>query len=267
MEINIENSLRRYLPIIFELLGEPALNSREWKKINKKFTHLLVKRKEQFAANNEFLIVEMSLYDLIVEALKGTEIAICMLNLIKMTMEELIINVSFEDRKKLRPTIYNLLLSFNLKYNNYLAELLVLNSLARTGFRLVEVESIISGNKSADFLISNVKNNETYLIEVVSIHLHNDMQDLARFINGKLADKYDDKTKSGLGSVPIIIIPVIWSTYDTLLKVADLIANRLLFKTQVINEPTAFAMFKYSDGSYVMKFGKISTLIDISQEH
>jgi len=265
--INLEVMLKSHLPIIFELLNEQKLTNYQWKKLNRNFIRIYEKRKKEYFKNNEYLLVKSNIYDLITSSIKGELKATMLLAFIKKTLEELTDNLSISEKKKLRTTVYNLLVSFDSKYYNYLGELLILNNLLRSkDYYLSEIESKIVNKKTADFLIKKRDDTESHLIEVVNVHVEDAHIDLDKLLTDKLVAKLNDKRDGETTYLDFKLVPVIWTSYENLRRVENLYKNGFSISFESVWEPTAFAMFTYPENRVIYRFGNISTLFSIMEE-
>lgn len=266
MLINIELQLRKHLPTIFDFFGESTLKTAQWQKINDNFFKNQEERKRRYKANDNYLVVERSIYDVIRAAEAGDLKASMLLSFIKKVFEELSTSIPPLERLKLKKTIFNLLISFDAKYFNYLGELLVLNNILKNEeYRLGGVEIKITKNKTADFLIIKNDNSHSSLVEVVNIHLGERTTNIDKYIEGKLISKVENKTYNNQDYEPFILIPVIWAPYETLKKVEQLYNEGAIRKTKMIWEATAFAMFTYPENHVLYRFGYVTTLLNFNR--
>lgn len=268
MDFNLKHFLEINLPIIFELLVGNELSNSQWQNLSRKFNLKHQKRIAEYNANNNYLLVERNLYDLILSSLKGELQSSMFFSFIKKVLEELTDNLSIDERKKLRKTIFDFLVSFDAKYYNYLGELLVLNNLlSNPDYELLDIEVEIINNKSADFLIGKKNSNETHLVEVVSIHIGDEHNDLEKAIQKKLSKKVLSKTDGIKSHRPFILIPVVWASYKNLRRIEKWYTERSNSPYPNVKELTAFAMFTYDNNKTFYRYGNISTLFNIPNEH
>ncbi len=257
---DVEKSLRICVPFLFELLGSNNISKRDWKKINKKVKNHADEKKKQFFANNNYLKFETNLYDIIIGAtIGGDKPAQIMLIFINTIFFKLTKCLPTEKTALLRDTIYNMLTQFDKDYRNYFAELAVLSMLLENSFTLVRVEKdTISGEKTADFTVE--KDGEITLVEIVSIHFYEPMENIAEFIYGKLTDKIRLKTNNECSHNQFHIMPVLWAFPNDLLKYHQLYKAGRVRLPDNVHEPFAYVPFYDENLDFDNRFLRISYL-------
>ncbi|RFS26224.1 hypothetical protein DVR12_00080 [Chitinophaga silvatica] len=259
--INLEISVRHYLPIVFELLGERKIKPSQWRKINDNYRKI---KKDRFTnyLNNSQKLFEVNLYDLFDMMEIGNRQAYFFLYLIKRSLEELCNAIPENNRYKLRDTLYNMLVQFDHKHRNYIGELLVLNNIVKSQqFELIEIEEPITNSTSADFFLRNKTTGATELLEVVNIHIDQPKEDIKKFIEGKLEAKFEAKTKNQIEYKRFTLIPVVWAPYKILRQIEKLYDDGDGIRLAYSLPPCAFASFDVENTiNFVLKFGTIPTL-------
>ena len=105
--------------------------------------------------------IEACIYDTIVQANKNIPQAYRYLHFINKLCGELSGLLTEKEKKLIRKNVYNMLVSFDLKYLNFFGEILVLNSLMKTKqYRLHDVEMKLSNGKEVDFVLKNISSNK-----------------------------------------------------------------------------------------------------------
>lgn len=82
--IDLKNRLSEYIPILFEFLGDETIS---WSKINSQFMKNLDSRKRLYAANDNYLLIEASFYDIISEGINGNKSALRIFSFINKLLE------------------------------------------------------------------------------------------------------------------------------------------------------------------------------------
>lgn len=258
---NTQASLRHFLPVLFELLEPQNISDSDWKYIDEKVEEWLIEMKRQFAANNNYLRVEVNLYGVIIETMKGDKSATKMYEFIYLTLLDLNRKLAPDQKKQIRDTLRKMLLEFNKDFRNHFAELAVLNTLLNNGYSLLHVETDeIYGDKKADFTIE--KDGEVILVEVVSIHIYKPIDRLSDFINGKIIDKLNKKTNNGSVHRPFKLMPVIWAYPPELAKYRQEYKAGAFQLPENVHEPFAYSTVCTDEENDIWdhRFWKISCL-------
>lgn len=174
--------------------------------------------------------------------------------------------LSFEERQKLRHTLYLVLINFDNKYRNFIGELSVLSKIKEGSpdYRLVGVEKTkIVDNNSADFTFENIHTGELEVVEVLNIHEYETKEndDILRSVLSKIEKKIFDKTKGRNDYTKFILIPVFWGLVDDIKKLNQIFKNQDVPLPKNVWEPFCYCSF---DGPEfpVHKFIRISKLFE-----
>jgi hypothetical protein len=261
LQVDIEPKLREYFPILFELLEGIKL---DWKRINTKFSETHLKRLTDYIRGNREL-VESNFFDVLTEDRKGNKKGTKMLLYFRILLEELSDNLSHDDKKKIKKTLYNLLIESDLNYLNYIGELSVLNLFLHKGiYKLHEIESPLGNGNGADFSLAPVDGGQFILIEVVNIRPQTFPETdalLKKFIEGKLQEKIDKKTKNDNAFLKFRLVPVIWASAKELEWTAKLLKSGITLDVRNITDPCAFCTFEEEEqNGTVFKFGSLFDL-------
>jgi hypothetical protein len=257
---HVKENLRYYLPAIVEFLGEHDF---PWTKVNTDFNKKIEKRLEE--ASGEIFTVEASIYDIIIACKKGLKDYEGLLVFFNRLFEELIINMENNTRAVIKTTVWNLLISFDSKYLNYIGELAVLNNLLKSKtVELIKCEVSLDNNKSIDFDVLFPENGMRVLIEVVNIHLdpqktEDNPHKIKAFLKKRLNDKRKSKTRDSEYADKVHLIPVLWGCHN------DLRIYERFFKTHMLDlpltyEPMAYLTYSDSNGYFETYFNPITKL-------
>src|SRR5690554_5971382 len=113
----VKENIGIYLPAIIKMVGDNL----DWRRIDKLFSDELVKRSKN--ANGDIIRIEATIYDIIIEAKKKNLQAIRFLSYFQRLLEELSVNLSFEEQKLIKKNIRDFLTSFDLKHLDFIGEL------------------------------------------------------------------------------------------------------------------------------------------------
>ncbi len=256
---DVESRLRIFVPALFEFFGTNNLSQKQWRKINANFAREIELRKAKFHANNNYLKVEANIYDLIIGVMEGEESAFILIDFINVVFIRLKKNLPDTDKPKLKKTIYSVLINFDHKYRNFVAELAVLNTLLENGYTLQGVEADYIANKnSADFTLYKDK---SYLVEVISIHIEQGEPDIKRLLADKISKKITQKTGDCEDYKPFTLCPVLWGFKEELKAAQDLFKNGDVSSFPDVHEPFAYLSFTAKGGGFIHRFCGISDLI------
>jgi hypothetical protein len=179
-------------------------------------------------------------------------------------LQELSAHLDLEGKKKIKRTLYNLLIEMDLNYLNYIGELAVLNIFLWKGsYRLHAIESPLGNGNGADFSLEPAGGGENVLIEVVSIRPRTYPETAAKlkmFIEGKLLEKVKKKTKGNMTYLTFRLVPVIWGTAKELAWTAKALKEDIQLDVPGLADPCAFATFPDSRGGTMFRFGSLYTL-------
>lgn len=265
--INIQERLRVYFPILFELLDN---NKIDWKAVGKTFT----KKYEQYQKKHEETTatfqIEASFYSIITAAIKREKGAIMLLDYIQKLFEELTDKLDSNEKKQIRKTIFGFLTNIDAKYLNFLGELSVLNQFKRrTDFKLIQTEAKIlsskKNNTTIDFKFLNTSTNSFEFIEIVNIHLNEKNISSEESINNLITQKISEKLLlKGIKEFPkFFLIPVVWGNWEEIKSVEQ---YYLKYKPSFQNTgiPVCFVPFTDPNGKLVQMFGTIDTIFSYS---
>ena len=262
MTPDIENRMRQYLPLLFELLAPHNLSAHQWKTINKRFSEDFELLKKRVRENGNQIVVEASLYNVISGVINGDQSAVTILDFINNIFARLNRDLNAEQKQKIRKIVFSLLINFDHKYRNFVAELAVLSKMLSENTRLVGIEiDKITGNTNADFTVEI--DGKKVLVEVVSIHFYKSMSDLGKFVNGKITKKINEKTNGGSIYNQFYLVPVLWAFPKELYRFRLLYRSGKIKLPHNVFEPVAYFSFLESNGGgLVHKFESISTLFN-----
>lgn len=261
LQVDMKTKLTEYFPALFTLLENEPL---DWKAINEKFSANHLKRLTNYIHGDRQLL-EANVYDIISEALNGNSQARRMLSFFQHTLEELSRHLDLAGKKKLKKTLYNLLIETDLNYLNYIGELAVLNVfLWKDIYRLHDIESPLGNGNGADFSLEPINAGKNVLVEVVSIRPRNYPNTpslLKQFMEGKLIEKIQKKTKGNSAFLKFFLVPVIWGSGEDLAWTAKLLKSEIRLDVLNVTDPLAFATFpdEVNGGSY-FRFGSLHSL-------
>ena len=126
--VDLESRLKQYMPAMFLLLAEKNLKAQQWRNLNKRFVEEHNRRVDEYARNNDYLLVEANLYDLINAVFGGDKSALHLVGYIDVLFKALDKNLLPQEKAMVRNTIYNALINFDHKFRNFIGELAVLNN-------------------------------------------------------------------------------------------------------------------------------------------
>jgi hypothetical protein len=259
----VKENLKLFVPALVELVDGKDF---PWTKIDSLFSEKIKMRKAEF--KGETIIIEASIYDIIVEAKQQNSSALGLLDFLDKLFEELNDNLNKTERQLVRRNIKQMLISFDCKYLNFIGEIATLNNLVKSKlFRLLSIEEKISNGKSIDFKLLNIEQNKIMLVEIVNIHLNNDKvvdesEAIRLFLTGKLTDKKKLKSINLNNEIQFYLIPVIWGSAKSLKVYSDFYKSNSL-NLEGILEPVAYLTYSDKAGYYYKHyFTTISKLFD-----
>jgi hypothetical protein len=265
LDLDLKSRLRQYLPVLFEFLDVEDFEPEQWDKLTANFTDRFLKRKAEYEANNNHLVVERDIYGVIIGKLKGERSATLFLDFIRKALEELAARLTADEKKLVKKTLFGFLISHDFMFANYLGELLVLNAITKSNsFILKSVESSIAGDLTADFLFEKADGSGNELIEVVNLHIDESHTDLVKHLTKKYRRKLANKRGGHAAYNKFTLIPVIWAPFSDLQRIYEIYQNGDIQKIPYVLEPVAYSCTTMTDGGIIYKFGTISTLLDRS---
>jgi hypothetical protein len=258
----VRENIRLYLPAIINIVGEEDF---DWEQIDELFSAELVKRGAEFNVDGEPLLIQATIYDIIIEVKKGNLQAMRLLSFFQRLLEELSINLTIGERKLIRKNIRDFLLRFNLKYLDYVGELAVINNLVKSKlYRLENVEEKLPSKKSIDFKIKRVEDGKVHLVEVVNIHLVSgkiecDERKIRKFLDYRLSKKIASKNSAA----DFFLVPVLWGCWQDIKVYSEYFKKNEMHLLNVL-EPVAYATFSDpNDKTYCFhRFGNVSSLFE-----
>lgn len=264
--IDLKGRLKEYIPSMFEVLKDEQIS---WVGISKTFEKNYRKRLAKMLPGQETMEVEASFYDLISARLKGNTQAIRQMDFFDKLFQEIGMRLTLKQKQWLKTTIFNILISTDFKYLDYFGELAILNQAIKSGnYTFNQTEFGLGNGKSADFYFHDIKSNRPVLIEVVNAvltrELAGDEDGIKRFLSKRLTDKIEDKRKSDPNTLPFQLIPVIWGPAKDLQILSDFYKRGNSVDVPNTIEACAYCSFTRADGSYIHRFGSLSSLF--SQE-
>ena len=255
LDLDLKARLRQYLPVLFEFLDVEDFEPEQWAKLTANFTDRFLKRKAEYEANNNHLIIERDIYGVIVGKLNGERSATLFLDFIRKALEELADRLTNNEKKLIIKTLYGFLISHDFKFANYLGELLVLNSITKSNsFILKSVESSIVGDLTADFLFERTDGTGNELIEVVNLHLDETHTNLVKHLTKKYRRKLKDKRGGATTYNKFTLVPVIWAPFSDLQRVLGIYQTGAIKKMAYVFEPVAYYSTKKTYGEIIYKF-------------
>ncbi|HEY8659023.1 MAG TPA: hypothetical protein VIL78_08295 [Hanamia sp.] len=259
---SVKTNLEFYLPALIELID---FSDFPWGKIDQSFS----KKWEQrtLESNGEKMLIEASIYDIIIETKKGKRQAIGLLDFLNKLFEELNGNLILSEKVLVRSNAKSMLKAFDSRYLNFVGEMGVLNNMIKSGtYRLSGIEHKLPNGKSVDFKLTQTIKNEEILVEIVNIHLdaervEGNAEAIERFLAHKLTAKMADKKQKLVEDVAIYLIPVLWGGWEDIQVYSDYFKNNQLALPFTL-EPVAY--LQYNDGANYFEhhFKTVSHLFD-----
>lgn len=187
MGINyVKTNLELFVPSLVEFLSGMDF---PWDRIERAFNQEIDRRK--LKGQGKSVIVETTIYDLMIEAKKGNMTAIGHLNFLKKLFEELCDFLAPEERLLARTNVKKMLSALDKRHRTFLAELATLNNLVKTKrYKLTGIETKLPNGKQIDFKLNDICMQKDILIEVDNIFLNSDkIEDnpelIEKFITGR----------------------------------------------------------------------------------
>lgn len=145
MKYDIENSLRKYLPSLIELLGEQKIS---WTSINENLHDYIQKIKTETKVKGQDVQKDATFYSIIVRKISGKGDTDGMFDFFNETCESLGRILSESEKKPLHRMISKVLLTLDYRYLNFIGELATLNKFMKTGeYELINIEEPINEKK------------------------------------------------------------------------------------------------------------------------
>jgi hypothetical protein len=242
VKVNIE----LYLPALVKLID---FDDFPWNKIDKAFSAKWEQR--TIESKGEKMLIEASVYDIIIEAKKNNRQAIGLLDFLNKLFEDLADILTPSEKMLVRSNAKSMLKAFDSKYLNFVGEMGVLNNLIKSGaYRLNGIEYKLPNGKSVDFKLTKTVKNEEILVEIVNLHLdadrvEDDPMAIKKFLAHKLSTKMADKKQNLTNDVVLYLIPVLWGGWKEIKIYSDFFKNNQ-FNIPDTLEPIAY--LQYNDG-------------------
>jgi len=258
----VKVNLEIFLPALVELVD---FRDFPWDKIDQAFTAKWQER--TIASKGEPMIVEASIYDVIIGAKKGKREAIGLLDFFNKLFEELVDNLTPPEKVLVRSSVKSMLKALDSKYLNFVGEIGVLNNMIKSGgYRLNAIEQILQNGKSVDFKFTKTINGEIIMVEVVNIHLdadrvENNITAIDKFLTNKLAVKMADKKQNLTINEDIHLVPVLWGGWENIRIYSNYFRNNKLSLSFAV-EPIAYLQYNNRENYFEHHFKTVSHLFD-----
>jgi hypothetical protein len=217
--------------------------------------------------NSETKIIEATIYDIIVEGMKGNDSAHRYLHFLNQVFNDLSQIINGEERKIIKKNIVDFLTQMDKNYLNYVGEIAALHSLLNKKIYTLEgVEEKLSNGCSIDFKLRKTEDKSLVLVEIDNIHpksdkIENDAEKIKTFFNGRYNQKLKEKNKGLEEKKDFAVVHVIWSGKDDLKIYSDYFKNNKN-QTDNINEPLAYLSLSDYTGYFENRFGRLSNLFN-----
>lgn len=248
------------MPALAKIVGDTEF---DWDYIDKLFSNKLEERTAK--ADGGTLMVEATIYDIIIEVKKGNTQALRLLSYFQRLLEELLMNLTEEEQKLIKRNLRNFLTSFDKRYLTFVGEISVLNNLIKSKtYRLEDVEAELSSNKSIDFKVRKIDDVKLFLVEVVNIHLdsnkiENDEVKIKKFLTDRLAKKIESKKSDS----NFFLVPVLWGGWQDIQIYSDYFKKNKMHIENVL-EPVSYVTLSdpNNESYYFHRFGNVSNLFN-----
>lgn len=256
----VKANLEIFVPSLVELVSSMDF---PWDRMEKAFNQEIERRKLE--GQGKPVVVETTIYDMMIEAKKGNMTAIGHLNFLKRLFEELCDYLSMEERILARTNVKKMLTAMDKRHRTFLAELATLNNLVKTKrYKLTGIETKLSNGKKIDFKLNDIYTHKDVLIEVDNIFLNSDkIEDdpelIEKFIRGRAAQKLGKKTIRLEINQDFYIVPVLWGTASDL-KIYSHFFSSHSVQTGNYFEPLAYLTYSNGKDYYEHYFGNVSNL-------
>lgn len=256
----VKENIRFYLPAITDIVGDTDF---DWERIDKLFSDEVTKRTVK--ANGGTLMIEATIYDIIIEVRKQNLEAMRFLSFFQRLLEDLSMNLTDEEKKIIRKNIRDFLTRFDLRYLDYVGELAVINNLIKSKiYRLENVEMKLANEKSIDFKIRKSEDGKIYLVEVLNIHLDSnkveaDEEKIKKFLTYRLEKKIASKKSD----INFFLVPVLWGGWRDIKVYSDYFKKNKMH-LQNVSEPVSYVTFNdpKNKSFYFHRFGNVSNLFE-----
>ncbi len=261
---DVKTNLAIYLPVLFELLDSKELN---WKTINKRLEIRLNEHKLKYERKGEPILVEASVFGVIVATVRGNEQAKSFLDFIRKLFEELVDHLDKNEKHLIKNNLFGLFTNIDLNYLNFLGELCVLNHIKRnTDYKLQATEFPLDSAKKKgskiDFKFINPRNSKELSVEVMNIHLNEIALWSDEKLNNLVSQKIQEKLNlKGIKLKPtFFLVPVLWGGKEEIEAMIGFY-DRTKPSFQNTTIPACFMAYRYESGPIVHKFGAIDGIL------
>jgi hypothetical protein len=247
-----------------KIVGETDLG---WSHIDILFSKKLDKRAKE--SQGQPMTIEATIYDLIVEVKKNNQQAMRMIDFINKLFEELSLNLKKNEKKLIKRNIRSFLTTLDKGYLNFLGEIAVLNNLLKSKlYELEDVETQLPNNKTIDFKLRKLKDDNSILVEVVNIHLDSERieyknKKIEKFLTERFEKKIESKKMGLEDDIDFYLIPVLWGTWKDLKVYSDYFKDNEIH-IQNVAEPVSYLTFidPNNEYFYLHRFGRVSNLFN-----
>ncbi|MEX2336360.1 MAG: hypothetical protein WD555_03715 [Fulvivirga sp.] len=265
MEFDLKNRLKIYIPALFDLIEEDQI---DWNPIIKNFDKKYNELKKKLKETAEPVPTKSSLYGIITQAIQGNISAIRIFDFINKLFQELSDSLNINERKLIKRNLFDILVSQDEKYLNYVGELACLNTILKTGdYRLLKVEQKleegIKESSHIDFMLLANRTNSKYLVEIVNVHLSKDNTrdnfKIERLLEQKVRNKVLITAKKSVN--PFILVPILWGSHEWIKKILEFYET-IEFQLENVLIPSCYIPFTDSEGNMIHRFGTIDTIFE-----
>lgn len=262
-QIDVRERLRQFLPSLFLLIDDYKFG---WNKINNGLNNKYQQLRLRAQKSKDPLIIEASLYNIIIEAINGKSQAKMLLKFFDNVLYELSIVLTSNDKLLIKKNILDILISFDKNYLNFFGELAVLNQLVKLNvYRLINVEEPVNknnpGGTAIDFKLLNNITNKEILVEVVNLHLKEENtssnENITRLLTQKLREKV--LKTAAKSKVDFVLVPVMWGNVVEVRRIQVFYRDHG-FNLQGVLIPSCFMSYSDANDDITYKFGSIDTL-------
>lgn len=239
----VKENLSTFIPSLVELIGE---NDFPWeaidKKFNKKIDNILA------SSNGDVISIETSIFNQIISIKQGKSDYRGFLDYYNKLFSQLNILLDKHEKKCILQNIKNLLMSFDLKYLDFLGELSVLYKLkASKRFNLLGTETLLPNNKRIDFDMEIPDSKMRVLIEVLNIQIKpnkvvDNEDEIRQFFEYRIIKKLEDKKSNLTEDWNIHLVPVLWGDHEKL-EIYSRYFKKNKFDLPLAYEPLAFITY------------------------
>lgn len=235
-----------------------------WDRIDRLFLEELSERKNR--ANGEIIVVDATIFDVIVEAKKGNSTAIGYLDFLNRLFQEIMDNLPHSERRHIQSNITNMLTKYDKGYWGFVAELATFNNIIKSkAYELVGSEIRLPGTKPIDFKFHVIKKDSDVFVEILSIHTDSDRIEVdpdkrREFLLKRIADKIEGKRMDFEKYPNLYLVIVLWGNAEAVKAYSDFFKKHSLGLTNVL-EPVSYITYSDGNGYYEHHFKTISNLV------